>query len=205
MSRIEIDYYFWLSSDWSFLGHGRFLALARRHHARVNFRPVRMRPLLDMTGGIVLTQRSAQRQAHRVAELLRWRDRLGFPINIAPAHFPVDNEQALRVVAGAILAGRDVGDLAEGYMRAVWIEERNIADRAVVLDVAARHGVTAAEAELWCQADEADRLLTQNTEAAAAAGAFGAPTYVAGGELFWGQDRLDFLAEHLAFLATAPR
>lgn len=203
MSRPLIDYYFWLSSDWSFLGHRRLLAIAGRHNAVIRYLPVRMKLLLDKTGGMVLSQRSPQRQRYRLDELRRWRDRLGFPINLAPAHFPVDNEKALRVVAGAIASGHDVGELVEAYMRAVWVEEQDIADRGVVLDIASRRGLRGAEIDTWIASAETDQTLTANTAAAAEAGAFGAPTYVVAGEVFWGQDRLDFLAERVTALALS--
>ena len=198
-----IDYYFWLSSDWSLLGHRRFLSLARRFGAKVCFHPMRMKELLDLTGGVVLNELSRQRRDYRMVELQRWRDRLGFPITLNPKHFPVDNERALRVVAGAVSSDCDVGDLVEGYMRAVWIEDRDISDQSTVIDIAVRHGLDAARAEYWIAAADSSQALSVHTRAAAAAGVFGAPSYVVAGEVFWGQDRLDFLAERLQAVALA--
>lgn len=193
-----IDYYFWLSSDWSFLGHERLHRLAAYHGATIRYRPVRHRDLFAATGGQLLGERSSQRQAYRETELRRWCDRLAFPLNLSPRHFPVDNEAALRVVTGAARNGFvATGTLIEAYMRAVWQEERNIADNDVVIEIAAEAGLHHDQA-LRSLADPAvTEELGKNVRSAEQHGVFGAPSYVVNGIVFWGQDRLDFLAQHL--------
>ena len=88
----------------------------------------------------------------------------------------------------------DALGLAGSVLRAVWAEERDIADPATLLEIAAAGGadgpalLAAAEAGRW------ERLRERETREAIERGVFGAPTYALGEELFWGQDRLDFLA-----------
>lgn len=193
-----IDYYFWLSSDWSFLGHERLHRLAAYHGASIRYLPVRHRELFAATGGQLLGDRSSQRQAYREAELRRWCDRLAFPLNMSPRHFPVDNEAALRVVTGAALNGFvATGKLIEAYMRAVWQEERNIADNDVVIEIAAEAGLRPDQALRFLSDPMVIEELGKNVRSAERHGVFGAPSYVVNGTVFWGQDRLDFLAEHL--------
>jgi 2-hydroxychromene-2-carboxylate isomerase len=82
-------------------------------------------------------------------------------------------------------------------MRAVWAEERNIADPATLVAIADEQGLDGQDL-LTAAGDPAVAAAYQaNTEAAIAAGVFGAPTFVIGEELFWGQDRLDFVARAL--------
>ncbi len=98
------------------------------------------------------------------------------------------------MVSGAATVGR----LSQAMMAAVWAEERNLADRPTLLAIAAGQDV---DGEALLAAATSPGVLAEheaNTEAALAAGVFGVPTFVVGEELFWGQDRLDFVAEALA-------
>lgn len=96
-----IDYYFSCASPWSWLGHERLVALAGRHGASVNAKPVDYRRVFPATGGVPLKARAAQRQAYRLVELPRWRDHLGIALNPQPRHFPVDADPAARLVIAA--------------------------------------------------------------------------------------------------------
>jgi 2-hydroxychromene-2-carboxylate isomerase len=93
--------------------------------------------------------------------------------------------------------GLDWSKLSYAILRAVWVEERNIADHATLAAIAAENGMDG-KALLAATEDEAVKAEYQtNTDEAMALGVFGAPTYVFDGELFWGQDRLDMLAWRL--------
>ncbi len=71
-----ITYYFWTISDWAYLGHERFVALAQRYGADIDYRPIDLPAVYARTGGILLSQRSKQRRDYRMAELRRWKRRL---------------------------------------------------------------------------------------------------------------------------------
>src|SRR3546814_1130585 len=71
-----IDYYFWINSDWAYLGADRLHAMALRHGVAVRHKPVDLLHVYSRTGGVPLGQRSVQRQAYRQAELRRWMRRL---------------------------------------------------------------------------------------------------------------------------------
>src|SRR5579863_148068 len=90
----SIDYFVWLLSDWAYLGGVRFLQMAARHGLRVNHIPMRMQDVFAGSGGIVLADRAWQRRAYRIAELKRWRARLGIPLNIEPRYFQADIDLA---------------------------------------------------------------------------------------------------------------
>ena len=144
-----------------------------------------------------LAQRPKQRQAYRLMELERWRRHLGIPINLRPRHFPVDEASAAAMVIALGQQGGDVARLSQAMMAAVWAEERDLAERATLLAIAAEQdedgaALLAAAATRRCRPPT-----TPTPRPAIAAGVFGVPTFQIGDELFWGQDRLDFVARAL--------
>jgi carboxymethylenebutenolidase len=193
-----LDYYLTPISPWTYLGSERFAAMVHRHGIGVRVRPVEYGVIFPQTGGLPLAQRSKERQAYRLMELKRWPKQLGLPLTLHPKHFPTPDLLAATVILAAGQTGGDPLRLANAIGRAVWVEERNIADAATLQEIAAAtgHDGTALLARASDPAIRAKRdALTQE---ALTAGVFGAPTYVVDGELFWGQDRLDFLERKLA-------
>jgi 2-hydroxychromene-2-carboxylate isomerase len=93
--------------------------------------------------------------------------------------------------------GGDVGRLSQAMMAAVWAEGRDVGDRATLLAIAAGQGEDGAALLAAGAGPAAQAEYDANTEAAIAAGVFGVPTVQVGEELFWGQDRLDFVARAL--------
>ena len=186
MSR-PVDYFFTPQSPWAYLGHARFVELLRASRRAVRVLPVDYGRIFPLSGGLPLGQRAPQRQAYRLQELARWKAFLGVPLNTHPRYFPADATLAACVIAAAPADARLA--LAGDFMRAVWVEEANIADPATVAAIAARHGIADAAAA----AARGRPVYEANTQEAVARQVFGAPTYAYGDELFWGQDRLDFL------------
>ncbi len=197
MSKI-VDYYLSLVSPWTYLGGPRLARIVEQAGARVNVKPIDLSKVFPVSGGLPLAKRAPQRQAYRLVELARWRDHLGMPLNLEPRFFPARDGLAARTVIAARQAGADAGVLSNAILRAVWVEERNIADADDLLAICGENGcdgaALAAAAETKAVADE----FAANTAEAIDLGIFGSPSYVHRGELFWGQDRLDFLARALA-------
>lgn len=196
----SVDYYFTPVSPWAYLGHERFTRIAAKHGARVRVRPVDYGRIFPVSGGLPLKSRAPQRQAYRLVELARFRDYLGIPLNLEPRHFPVDpTPAALAIIAADAAFGADAAmRLAGGCLRAVWAEERNVADTAEIAAIALEQGVDP-EGLLRAEATAGARTkYDAYTDEAIARGVFGAPSYVLDGEIFWGQDRLDFLDRALA-------
>jgi 2-hydroxychromene-2-carboxylate isomerase len=194
-SPTTIDYYVWLLSDWSYLGGVRFIQMAARHRLRVNHIPMRMPDVYAASGGILLADRSWQRQAYRIQELRRWRAKLGIPVNIEPKFFPTDIDLASCVVIAAQNRGLPVADLVNAIMRAVWAEDRDVANPATIAGIATALGFDAASLLAQAGAEAVLAEYRANTKRALDAGVFGSPFYSFNGELFWGQDRLDMLEE----------
>jgi 2-hydroxychromene-2-carboxylate isomerase len=197
-----IDYYVWLLSDWAYLGGVRFVQLATRHGLKINHIPMRMQDVYAGSGGVLLANRSWQRQAYRITELKRWRSRLGIPVNIEPKFFPADVDLASCVVIAAQQSGLPVADFVNAVMRAIWAEDQDVAAAEVLVALADRCGL---DGRALLEAADAEAVRAEyraNTERALTAGVFGSPFYAFAGELFWGQDRLDMLEEAIVRSAS---
>jgi 2-hydroxychromene-2-carboxylate isomerase len=191
-----LDYYFAPASPWTYLGHQRFEEMARRHGAKIAYKPCDFGRVFAASGGLPLAQRPKQRQSYRLAELKRWRNFLGVPLTIQPKHFPVSSDLPARAIVAAPEEAR--GRASFAIMRGCWAEERNIADRETLAELLGREGLDGAKILAAAESDAAKRALDANTEEAIERQVFGAPTYIVDGELFWGQDRLDFVERALA-------
>lgn len=197
---MHIDYYVSLNSPWTHLGAARIEALAAQHGASMRIHPCDFGTIFAASGGLPLPKRSPQRQAYRFQELARWRDALGIPIAIIPKHFPHDELPS----AAAVIAVREtIGDapairLAHRILKAVWEEEANPADPATRAALIAECGLDAQQVMALAQDPRWLERRTADSEAALARGVFGAPSYVIGEDIMWGQDRLDFVARRLA-------
>jgi 2-hydroxychromene-2-carboxylate isomerase len=133
-------------------------------------------------------------------DLKRWRDHLGIPINIEPKYFPSDEAPGTRLVLAAKLQGKDAHRLATEIGKALWEMEQSIAEPAALAAAAERAGLDAAAVRKAGPSDaELDGMHDELTAEAIKRGVFGAPSYVlASGEIFWGQDRLEFVDRALA-------
>lgn len=194
----DIDYYFSLQSPFCYFGNARLQDVALRHGAAILFKPVVLPQIFAATGGLPLAKRSPERRTYRLMELARWSAHLGIPINRDPKYFPVDESLAARVVIGAQREGHDVGTLTTAIMRAVWELDANIADRCTLAQVAAGCGFDGDGLLELANDPGVAEIHARNTDEAISCGVFGVPTYVLDDELFWGQDRLDFLDRALA-------
>jgi 2-hydroxychromene-2-carboxylate isomerase len=194
-----VDYYISLNSPWTYLGSARFAALAKRHRATVRVKPAKFGEVFAKTGGLPLPKRAPERQAYRLMDMKRWRDHLKMPIYVQPKFFPTDETTATRLVIAAALQGFDAHALATEIGRAQWEREENHAETAVLDAAAKRAGLDAAAIRAASPPDaDLDIIWSSNTADAIARGVFGAPSYVFDdGEIFWGQDRLDFVERKL--------
>lgn len=193
-----VDYYLTAQSPWSYLGHERLRRILRDTGAQVRVMPVDYGKVFPISGGLPLPKRAPQRQAYRLVELRRFSEFLGVPMNLQPRYFPVNPDDANRLIAAV---ERDDGSeaalaLCGAIFAAVWQRERDIADREVLGGLLAECGLPPDRLERSSE-PAIQQAYEANTQAAIDAGVFGAPSYVVDGEIFWGQDRLDFLERKL--------
>ena len=194
-----VDYYFTPVSPFTYLGHERFVAMADKYGATIAVKPVDYGRIFPVSGGLPLKQRAPQRQAYRLFELGRWSARLGIALNLQPKFFPVSGDLASKWILAAEERGTaEALKLAGACLRAVWVQERNVADAETLAAITREQGLdVAALAERAASPDIAQRY-DALTQEAIDRQVFGAPTYIYRGEPFWGQDRLDFLDRALA-------
>ena len=194
----QVDYFLSLNSPWSFLGHDRIVDVAARAHAKLVPIPVDFSIVFPVTGGLPVPKRAPARQAYRLTELERWRGYLDIPLNLHPAHWPADDQLPTGMVTALGEAHNEALSLAGAFMRAVWVEERNIGDPATMIDIANNQGLDGPGLLEQAKSGEPDEIRKAASHAAIERGVFGAPSYVIDGEVFWGQDRIDFVARKLA-------
>lgn len=193
-----IDYYFAPQSPWTYLGHARLAAIAKASRAIIRVLPADFGKVFAVSGGLPLPKRAPQRQAYRLQELARFRDHLTLPLNVQPRFFPVASDDAARLIIAV-----DLHEGSEASMRlsgavfaAVWAQQRDIADAQTLAELLSECGLPS-ERLAQSRSPSVQDQFDANTQAAIEAGVFGAPSYCIDGEVYWGQDRLDFVERRL--------
>lgn len=194
----HISYYLTTISPYCYLAGQRLEEIAKRHGAQVVYKPLDVGALFERTGGVKLADRHPSRQEYRLMELERWSKHLNLPLNLRPMFFPTNPApSSYALIAAQNAGGGDLGALAHAFMRAVWADEKDIADDAVIRSCLEGAGFDPALADSGLLSGA--ETYSRNLDEALADGAFGAPFYVTDdGQRFWGQDRLDALEQHLS-------
>lgn len=197
---IQLDCFYSLSSPWAYFAGPKLQDIVRRHHVKLVLKPYDFQAVVPKTGGVPLRTRPQPRRDYHQLELARWRDYLGMPMNVTPAHYPQGahkdpdwNKHAGWMVIAAQLQGQDAFVLSHALLRALWAEERDTALADVRIEVANENGYDGASLQALEQAAATQAQFRANSEEAESLGVFGAPTFILDGERFWGQDRLDFV------------
>jgi 2-hydroxychromene-2-carboxylate isomerase len=194
-----IEYFFAPQSPWSYLGHERLVAMAAARGVQIEPKPFDLGKVFSVSGGLPLAQRAPQRQAYRLTELARWSAHLGTPMNVQPKHFPIPPDAAARLIIAArtSLGAEAALQLTGAIMRALWEEEKNIADEDTLAQLANLIELDGAMLVRSANTPGVQEQYDRNTDEAMAASVFGVPWYIVDGESFWGQDRLDFVERAL--------
>lgn len=193
----SVDYYFSTQSPWAYIGHAPFMDVVNGAGLKVNYKPVVLVDLFSETGGLPLMKRHPVRQRYRMVELQRWRDKRGLDFHLQPSHWPFNARLADGLVIAAVAAGHDPDSLLRRAYAAVWEQQRNLADRAVLVELADAAGLPGEALVDRAASDEIAAVYEGNRQDALAADVFGSPVYVLDGEVFWGQDRIELLADAL--------
>lgn len=194
----HIDYFFSTLSPYVYLAGTRLEEIAARHGATITYKPMDIVALFPRTGGVAVQDRHPARMEYRAQELARQPKKLGLEFNIKPAHWPTNPApSSYAIIAAQNAGGGDMGALIHAITRAVWAEEKDIAEDAVLRACLEQAGFDPAltDSGLLTSAD----TYAANLEEAASRGVFGSPFYITdAGQKFWGQDRLDDLDATLA-------
>ena len=197
---LVIDYYLAPQSPWTYFGHARLVQMAKQAGATVRIMPVDLGgQIFPATGGLPVAQRPPQRQAYRLVELQRFSQHLDVPLNLKPKYFPVGGDDSARLIIATDLAlgSQAAMQIAGAILAACWAQERNMADDKVLAQLLQEQNLPASLMD-HSRSQAVQERYESYTQSAIDVGVFGAPSYVLDGEIFWGQDRLDFVERALA-------
>ena len=192
----QVEFYFDFGSPYSYLACKALPAIAAAHGAQILWRPMLLGGVFKATGNHSPAEIAAK-SAWMQRDMERWAARYGAPFKRNP-HFPINTLTLMRGAAGMQLRGMDFGKYVETIFGAMWAEPRNLGDALELAAVLREAGFDAAEFQSLVNDAAVKERLKQQTEEAVARGVFGAPTFFVGDDMFWGQDRLDFVAAALA-------
>jgi 2-hydroxychromene-2-carboxylate isomerase len=210
MHQVAMDCFYSLSSPWAYLGGPQLEDIVRRYHVKLVLKPYDFQAVVPHTGGIPLKTRPEARRSYHALELARWRDYLGLPLNLEPAHYPkgVAADPNWNKYAGwMVIAAQNLHEAGQGphpfalshaLLRALWAEERDTSQAEVRVAVADENGYDGKRLRALEQASTTQASYRAFSDEAISTGVFGAPTFVIDGERFWGQDRLLFVERTLA-------
>ena len=191
-----VEFFFDFGSPYSYLAYKALPGIAAAQGAQIVWRPMLLGGVFKATGNHSPVEIAAKGKWLQ-QDLQRWAARYGAPFRNNP-HFPINTLVLMRGAAGMQMRGTDFPKYLETIFHAMWEEPRNLGDPQELAAVLRQAGFDA-DAFLALANDPAVKeQLKNNTEEAVARGVFGAPTFFVGTEMFWGQDRLDFVAAALA-------
>jgi 2-hydroxychromene-2-carboxylate isomerase len=193
----QVDYFFSFQSPWAYIGHGPFREVVSTYDLKVNLKPVVLVDLFSETGGLPLMRRHPVRQRYRMVELQRWRDKRGLKFHLQPKNWPFNARLADGVVIAAVEAGLDPDKYLRRAFAAVWEDQLNMADPDTVAKVADAAGLPGKKLVERSGSEQISAVYEKNRQDAITADVFGSPVYVLDGEVFWGQDRIELLADAL--------
>jgi len=190
-----LEFFFDFTSPYAYLASSQVEALAERTGATLRYRPFLLGAVFKATGNSPPLLVPAKK-VHMLKDLGRWTEHYGLPPFSLPPTFPFRSLEANRLALVAIEAGKGRNFVARTY-RAGFVDHADLGDRAVLGRLAAEVGLNPEEALTKIETPAVKEALKANTDEAVARGAFGAPAFFVGEELFIGNDRLPFVERAL--------
>jgi 2-hydroxychromene-2-carboxylate isomerase len=192
----EVSFFFDVSSPYAYLASTQIEAVAARNGARARFRPFLLGALFKAVGTaeVPLFEMPPPKRAHAALDLARFAAHYGVPFSF-PSRFPMNTVKALRMILQ--VPDEQKPTLTHALFRALWVEDRDLADDAALIAIAGEAGFDGASLVAGTKVDAVKERLKQATADAVAAGLCGAPSFLVGDLLFWGQDRLLYVEKAL--------
>lgn len=194
----RLEYFFDYVSPFTYLADSQLAGVVERTGAELVYRPF-------LLGGVMKASGNAppfsvpNKGRYTGADVNRWAARYGVPLAPNP-HFPVNTVLPMRAAVVLLAEPADHAAFRSFHaaaFRAMWSEGANLADEGVVRDLLTKAGCDADAVIARCAEPAVKDALRANTDEAVERGAFGAPSFFVGDELFFGNDRLDFVEEAL--------
>jgi 2-hydroxychromene-2-carboxylate isomerase len=192
-----VEFYFDLGSPASYLAWTQLPALCARHGATLVYRPMLLGGVFQATGNASPAMIPAKGR-YMFTDLDRFARRYGVPFGLPPG-FPVNTLGLMRGAIGLQLRASTQFETVLGVLfKGLWEDRRNLSDGPVLDETLRQAGFDPAAFHALTADGEVKAELKRVTEEAVARGVFGAPTCFVDGEMFFGQDRLDFVEEALS-------
>ncbi len=192
-----VEFFFDFGSPTSYLAWTQLPKLAAEAGAQLAWRPMLLGGVFKATGNASPVTIPAKGR-WMFGDMARWARRYGVPLAMNP-HFPINTLTLMRGATGLQMRRpADFERYVEAVYRAMWVEPENLGDATVLPAMLQRAGFDADGLVALAGDPEVKARLVATTEEAVARGVFGAPTMFVGDQMFFGQDRLDFVREALA-------
>ncbi|QYY28245.1 2-hydroxychromene-2-carboxylate isomerase [Cupriavidus pinatubonensis] len=191
-----VEFYFDVGSPASYLAWTQLPALCAQAGAQLVYKPMLLGGVFQATGNA--SPAAVPAKGRYVShDLARFARRYGVPLAQNP-HFPIITLMLMRAATAVQLREPEQFDhFLSTVFQAIWVDSLNLNDMGLTAQTLARGGFDAGQIEAWVSDPEIKAALKATTDEALQRGVFGAPTMFVGQEMFFGQDRLDFVREAL--------
>ncbi len=193
-----IDYYFTSISPFAYLGHKKMMEIANAHGKTVNFKPFDIFGVWKESGAQPPAERAPVRQRYRKIEIQRAAVMRDVCMNPSPKFFPTNPAPADLCISALVHSGKNADAFTHAVCKAVWEQNLDVADENTLASLLDECGEDSKSILELSKSNDVAALRDANTKKAISADAIGAPAYVYDDEVFWGQDRLEYLEQMIA-------
>ena len=195
---IKVDYFMSHGSPWTFLGHNRINNIVKQFNVQLNMYPVNYGEIFPVSGGLPVFKRPLQRQKIRLQELKRWAEFLNIDLIPEPKFFPSKSLlPSLLIIAAKIKKTNKDFELASSIMNALWVKELNVDEENTLKNIMDNLELDSEDLLSFAKSQQCESIFKEYTKIAIEKNVFGAPTFIIDDQIYWGQDRLDFIERHL--------
>lgn len=195
---MKIKYYYSVASPFSYLAIDRFIDLVKKKNLEVDEKPFDLvGKVFPNTGGVPVPQRHPSRLKYRLVEIERIGKKYNVEINSQPKFFPPKDPH---IAAKFTLAAIDNGNIltfGRECLKYLWAKEKDISDISVIEEICKKLNLDFNKLKEIAESEKINKVYLENSNDAIKENIFGAPTYVYNNELYWGQDRLEYLEEKI--------
>ncbi|PMZ72089.1 2-hydroxychromene-2-carboxylate isomerase [Pseudomonas sp. FW305-70] len=192
-----VEFYFDLGSPATYLAYTQLPKICAQTDTRLVYIPLLLGGVFKATGNASPATIPAKGR-YMFQDLDRYAKRYGVPLKFNP-HFPINTLMLMRAVTGMQLRHPErFAALLDCLFKAIWVEGRSLDEPATVAAVLSENGFNPQEVLTLTADEEIKTALKDNTEKAVQRGVFGAPSMFVDNQLYFGQDRLDFVLEALS-------
>ena len=178
--------------------------IIKKYKVKLNMLPVNYGEIFPISGGLPVSKRPVQRQKIRLQELKRWSKFLDINLIPQPTSFPSKSMlPSLLIIASQIMKTNKDFELAHNIMNALWVEDLDIDDENVLLSILNKMDFSSEEILSLAKSEECSNTMQKLTKIAIEKNVFGAPTFIIDYQIYWGQDRLNFVDRQLESLIKA--